>query len=410
MSRLRRNPSLHIENLGKAYLKEERPREKVVFLTSRNTELCSSPLPRQHFFGREEEMFELRRMLIHGGKYLVSGMGGIGKTELMRQLLKYCEEESLADYICAIQYEGSLPASFVKAFPQIRGTNMEENFYEALACIRMHEEDRVLIAIDNMDQNKKEELAILESLPATVFVTSRCQEFDGFTTYSVPMPSRNAARLIFQDNYEKAMDAEDGRVLSDILEKEIWRHTLTLRLLGRAAADRGWTLPQLQERLEKGIMPVSMQKQDMYGDLQQMYRRIYADSGLEKEMRGLLRMFSVLPHQNYTTEFAERFLQGFLAPGSDMRDSLKRLYETGWLEEHESGYSMHPFIAECVRSGGVREGEITPFLKSLVDAWEQSGRGFRIENASSMVLEWEEAGRTLIRDLWRPRYWFPVCA
>ena len=389
MSRLRRDSSLHIENLGKIYFKGEMPKGKVVFLTSRNTELCSSPLPRQHFFGREKELFELRRMLIQGGKYLVSGMGGIGKTELTRQLLKYCEEEALADYICAIQYEGSLPASFVKAFPQIRGTNMEENFYEALACVRMHEGDRVLIAIDNMDQNKKEELAILASLPATVFVTSRCQEFDGFRTYSVPLPSRNAARLIFQDNYDKTMNMEDERVLSDILEKDIWRHTLTLRLLGRASADRGWTLPQLQARLEKGIMPVSMERQDMYGDLQQMYRRIYADFKLPKEMKGLLRIFSVLPHQNYTPEFAETFLQGFLTPGSNMRESLKRLYETGWLEEHESGYSMHPFIAECVRSGGVKESEITPFLESLVDAWEQSGRGFRLENASSMVLEWE---------------------
>lgn len=399
MARLREDASLHIENLGRAYLKEEIRREKVVFLTSRNTELCSSPLPRQHFFGREEEMFELRRMLIHGGKYLVSGMGGIGKTELMRQLLKYCEEETLADYVCAIQYEGSLAASFVKAFPRIRGANMEENFYEALACIRMHEGERVLIAIDNMDQNKKEELAILASLPATVFITSRCQEFDGFRTYSVPLPGRNAARLIFQDNYDKTMNVEDERVLSDILKKDIWRHTLTLRLLGRASADRGWTLPQLQARLEKGIVPVSVERQDMYGDLQQMYRRIYADFRLPKEMKGLLRVFSVLPHQNYAPEFAETFLQGFLTPGSNMRESLKRLYETGWLEEHESGYSMHPFIAECVRSGGVKESDIAPFLESLADAWEQSGRGLRIDNALSMVLDWENCWKDFDAEL-----------
>ena len=52
MSRIRKDSSLHIEELGKAYLKKEKPKEKVVFLTSKNTELCSSPLPRQHFWGR----------------------------------------------------------------------------------------------------------------------------------------------------------------------------------------------------------------------------------------------------------------------------------------------------------------------------------------------------------------------
>lgn len=394
MSRLRQDSSLRIDSLGIFCLKEKKPQGKTIFLTGRNTELCSSPLPWQHFFGREREMFELRRMLLHGGKYLVSGMGGIGKTELMRQLLKGCEEETLVDYICAIQYEGSLAASFVKAFPQIRGANMEENFGEALACVRMHEEDRVLVVIDNMDQNRSEELAILASLPAMVFVTSRCQEFDGFTTYFVSLPDRSAARLIFQDNYDKAIGDEDDRILTDILDQDIWRHTLTLRLLGRAAADRGWTLPQLQERLDRGVMPVFMQKQDMYGDLQQMYRRIYADSKLKKDMKGLLRIFSVLPRQNYTPEFAEKYLRGFLAPRADMREALKRLYKTGWLEEHESGYSMHPFIAECVRSGGVKESEITPFLECLADAWERSGRGFRIENVSAMVFDWENSWKS----------------
>lgn len=399
MSRLRQDSSLHIENIGRTYLKKEKHQGKALFLTGRNTELCSSPLSRQHFFGREKEMFELRRMLIHGGKYLISGMGGIGKTELMRQLLKCCEEETLVDYICAIQYEGSLSASFVKAFPQIRGDNMEENFCEALACIRIHEEERVLVVIDNIDQNRREELAVLASLPATVFVTSRCQEFEGFSIYSVPMPGRSAARLIFHDNYEKAMNAEDEGILTEILEQDIWRHTLTLRLLGRAAADRGWTLPQLQERLRERIMPVSVQKQDMYGDLQQMYRRIYADSRLKKEMKGLLRIFSVLPHQNYTPEFAEKYLRGFLAPKADMREALKRLYETGWLEEHESGYSMHPFIAECVRSEGVKESEITPFLERLVDAWEHCDGVDSIENVLSMVLAWETRWRDLDTEL-----------
>ena len=47
-------------------------------------------------------------MLVRGGKYLISGMGGIGKTELMRQLLWCCEEEGLADYV-AMDVKASLP-------------------------------------------------------------------------------------------------------------------------------------------------------------------------------------------------------------------------------------------------------------------------------------------------------------
>ena len=390
LSRIRKDSSLHIEQVGKALLKEEQTRGKAVYLTGKNTELCRPALTRQHFFGREEEMFELRKMMTSGGKYLISGMGGIGKTELMRQLLKYCEDETPVDYICVIQYEGRLQDSFVQAFPGIRGTNMEENFYEALARIRMHEREWVLIIIDNMNRNREEELTVLKTLRATIFVTSRYQEFRGFTTYAVLPPGQKAAGLIFRDNYSGQMDKKDFQILSDLLKKDIWRHTLTLRLLGRIATDRGWTMPQLREHLENGISYDSAQKQETYGGLRQMYRRIYADFRLEGELKGLLRIFSVLPYRNYTLKFAERFLSGFSAPASDIRESLKKLYEMGWLEKREEGYSMHPFIAECVRSDGVREKDITPFLEKLASAWEQSGRGFKLENVFFMHLKCEE--------------------
>ena len=57
------------------------------FLTLRNCELFRKSVKASHFFGREEELYDLKEMFFNSGKYLISGIGGIGKTELMRQLL-----------------------------------------------------------------------------------------------------------------------------------------------------------------------------------------------------------------------------------------------------------------------------------------------------------------------------------
>ena len=67
-----------------------------LYLTLRNSELCTAPLPSEHFFGREEELYDLKELLLRGGKYLVCGLGGIGKTELLRQLIRWCEREGAA--------------------------------------------------------------------------------------------------------------------------------------------------------------------------------------------------------------------------------------------------------------------------------------------------------------------------
>lgn len=88
-----------LEMLNRYQKASEAQRGEVSFLTGSNTELSCPPLKPGHFFGREVEMFELREMLMRGGAYLISGMGGSGKTELMRQFLKICVEEALVDHI-----------------------------------------------------------------------------------------------------------------------------------------------------------------------------------------------------------------------------------------------------------------------------------------------------------------------
>lgn len=352
-----------------------------VFLTGKNTELCSAPLTARHFFGRERELFELREMLAQGGRYLVNGIGGIGKTELMRQFIKCCMEERLVDYICTIQYENSLEDSLIKAFPDVRGIDRETNFREALARIRVHAGEGILIVIDNMNCGQKEQgWEALCELPATVFVTSRQQKLEGFKTYRIESVGKEACALVFRDNYQRSLSEEDREALERMTDREVWQHTLTLRLLGCVARTRSWTVPELLERLEKGEPPISLEGQDGYAGLQQIYRRTYAFSGLKKSMNRLLRMIAALPYESYGKSFAENYLQGFLEDGADMGESLEKLWEGGWLEKRGGGYSMHPFIAECMLAKPLTEEDAAPFFESVYAVCTSASQGFRIES------------------------------
>ena len=58
------------------------------FLTLRNCELFRKSVKASHFFGREEELYDLKEMFFNSGKYLISGIGGIGKTEFAKIVSK----------------------------------------------------------------------------------------------------------------------------------------------------------------------------------------------------------------------------------------------------------------------------------------------------------------------------------
>ena len=345
----------------------------VHFLTNQNNALCITPLPMMHFFGREMELFDLRELLEQGGYYMLSGMGGIGKTELLRQLLHLCVEQRLVDEVAVIQYEGSLKSSCANAFPNIQQMAGENTLNEVMARIRMQEGKRVLTLVDNMNNTLEEdpELKQLLTLPGTVILTSRLTGLEGFTTYEVKAPGREMGMLIFRDNYGKALSKEDKEELQELLKQDIWCHTLTLRLLGNTAKVKNWSVGVLKEKLEAKDSQIFKARENREINLVEMYRRMYDLSELSEGHVRFLRCFAALPYQNYTEEFIDRFLTGYFADRGQMQESLAYLQTYGWINGTKEGYTMHPVIKECVLYEPLKNEDILPFGKALEEYWWQ---------------------------------------
>ena len=86
MEKLRNRSDLELEAIWNRVHSAKRDNSPL-YLTLRNSELCTAPLPSEHFFGREEEMYDLKELLLRGGKYLVCGLGGIGKPDFLHTVL-----------------------------------------------------------------------------------------------------------------------------------------------------------------------------------------------------------------------------------------------------------------------------------------------------------------------------------
>lgn len=389
LRQFRKSQEISLRELAKMFVKAQKPgKREVKFLTTKNSEICREALDGRHFFGREEELFELLDMLKVGGKYLISGIGGIGKTELMRQLLHSTIEEGLADCICIIQYEGSMADSLIRAFGCTHNGEKEIKLQEALAVIHMHADEKILIFVDNVSHSMEEDKDIeqLLKLPATVFMTSRYKKMKGFESYPVKPISKNAGALIFRDNYALPINNTDKKLLDNLLEKDIWRHTLTLRLLGKAARAKNWSLQELLKQLDADGKAFGLDKQNGYENLRQLYRQIYNLSGVEAHMNRFLQMFALLPYRSYSMDFIHNFLRDFLGEESNVRESVEQLWESGWLEKGENGYFMHPFVSECILAKEVPAEEVYPFFDRVIESMNSDSETPFVDAVSRMQI------------------------
>lgn len=354
-----------IESLWEMTRQTKTHTASVSFLTLRSGLLQGNPLPRHRFFGREEELFDLKEIAASGGKCIIRGMGGMGKTELLRQLICICEEEQFVQKIAIVPYENGIIESFGRCFPDFQPQEPERSFHAALFSLEKEaQKGKVLLLIDNLNSTPEEdpELSALSTLPCSVIITTRNAELQGFESIHLSSPAVSTGSLIFRDNYGQPLSLEDQRSLTKMLEDDALCHPLTLRLMAKAAKNKGWTVTELQNQLESK-RSLTWQEDDRTVKLAQVYRQLYSYMQIPEECRDIAELFTLLPRDNYSLDFLAKWFPNVLDPAAP--DKLSALADGGWLDENETGFSMHPLIAQCLRRSVITEEKLSPFLETI---------------------------------------------
>ena len=94
---------------------------------------------------------QLTDAIRQGGKIAVTGMGGIGKTEMTRQALAVLAKEELFSRMAWVQYEKSLTASLRMAFDGLDGVAEENVLSTVREKLEAPYQGRTLLLIDSVD-------------------------------------------------------------------------------------------------------------------------------------------------------------------------------------------------------------------------------------------------------------------
>ena len=321
-------------------------------MTGRNCELCRQGLSKDEYVMDAASCLpQLTDAIRQGGKIAVTGMGGIGKTEMTRQALALQAKEELFSRMAWVQYENSLASSLRMAFDGLDGVAEENVLSTVREKLEAPYQGRTLLLIDSVDMPPEadEGLREIEHWGCDVLVTTRFPLGDGFRNIAVPLLSEEASRALFvqHDPYLKSMGSAETEALHQVLSR-VAGHPLAIILLAHLAKMKRWTMAQLLDELDR-ISPEGLRLAGgKFSAIAQRIAQMVSTDALTDRERQVLAVFATFPAWTIPVRDALTLLRDF-GTEDELLSALETAADYGLLTSNWRGYAMHPVLAESFR-------------------------------------------------------------
>lgn len=303
-----------------------------------------------NFIGREMDLLAIEKRLSTQNLLYVSGIGGIGKSELTQEYAR--QHRKHYQNILYFTYHNSLKETFCRT-EQI-GTqtqSRDEQFKYVVKILKSLKEDS-LILIDNLDKlpENDPDFSLLKRLKCHILITTRFK-FDANRTYELQTlsDSRDLLRLFYSycpDRGNGRTDEEDVLYLVDLVHG----HTQSILMLALTVNEGFGAVWQLSEMIcEYGLnfpneVRIATQKddKDLYEPFFKLMKQLFSVQNLNDSEKNTLQNFSVMPDNGVTKrKFAE---------WSGKTAELQYLIRLGWFQEDLTSTKvyMHGIVRDMI--------------------------------------------------------------
>lgn len=349
--------------------------------TTQYYSLSSTPVSwSEIFFGREREFHELHEAFKERNTIFLRGMGGIGKSELVRQYYRLHRDEY--DTIVFARYTDSIEAllandSVFSIEGMVRKTRNDgqkqtdaEYAQDKLQVLREITNTRTLIILDNFDVVKDPLLdAFAQGNPYRLIVTSRCEPERGrYFVLPVKEISDEALKDMVIDfaNPEVTMIERDDPAFPQLFSMTN-RHTLTLELIARYMEEK--CIDEIGEMTDL----LKQQKLSVFDNadnenLSSSIRNLFRMTELSEDERKFLRYLALMQPAGIDQKIFRSWC-GDVYLARPRLASLSLIH----LDRVSKTVSLHPIVRQIVLT------ELTPtidncssFLQAFMDSTNSS--------------------------------------
>ncbi len=311
---------------------------------------CDIPAPCRFFCGRDHEIAVLHEKLESSGKVFLSGIGGLGKSELAKAYAKHYRK----DYtnILYIQYSGSLYRDILNLdFADDASADTEPERYQKHGRYLRSLNEDTLIVIDNFNTTAYEEKKLPEilRLKCRILFTTRSR-FDDYTELQLTeMKNREDLFTLFSHYYSHS--GWHKNIILKIIDS-VHHHTMAVELSARLLQNGIIKPKELLQKLQ--AQKTGMDSVDQITFLKdntvsrETYRQhihlLFSLCSLQDAQQYILRNMSLIPIFGIPASVFAQWLQL-----SDMND-VNKLVDMGLIARADgSRIYLHPLIQEeCV--------------------------------------------------------------
>ena len=316
------------------------------------------------FVGRESEMQELSELLSQQHNVFVTGIGGIGKSTIVRNFIH--NKKTDYDIIVYLEFDGDFCRTFnddtqlqISTISKLPSESGDEYFKRKLSVFKRICTDRkALFVLDNFSGLINKDLSrILECGYDTIIVSRNQPPLNSFESLEIlSIADREELLQLISYNLGRQITKDERECFEKII---VWvfGHTLVLELIARQIAAGNIDARKAQELIyDNGFTRFSGEKIDNYKDDEQVYDTlsdivsVLFDAGnMSDDEKNMLKILSLADVRGLEAEMLVAF---FDYSFDDMPAVVSDLVHQGWvyIDDRDDTFNVHPVIAEAAQN------------------------------------------------------------
>jgi tetratricopeptide (TPR) repeat protein len=387
-----------------------------------------------HFVGRETELTTIHEDLRRGNYVAITGMGGLGKTELVTQYAKEYQDHydgiiwfNARQRILAAEVFELFTFKFGLEIPQTQGKKLLTLQQQVAWCWLQYPETQkpVLIVVDDLTDLTQLQDVVPPETRFRVLITTRQQHLD--PNYIQELPLEVLLPPIALELLQNQLGKNHQRIVNEPetatqICEFLGNLPLGIILVGSyLTTDLGLSLTEMLERLQKRkLAETALQKRETINQTQlgikAAFNLTWKTLDTQTQYLGaFLSLFSpqfilwdlVVEVIEFEVENEEKQL---IWTEEELTTSKKRLYQVNFLQtgqESPEAYTIHNLVRLFLQEQLAEVGEKQPILERtfitpmivFAERLPQSPTSEDIENFQLFVVHWEDLGKRLIDEI-----------